>query len=69
KTVLTKIEQNKKKNASLTCVFGPTRGELERQDLRQNKFIVSVLRECDLIDRLIVVHRGVNSSILHFLYR
>ncbi|CAF4653292.1 unnamed protein product, partial [Rotaria magnacalcarata] len=32
------------------------------------KFIVSVLRECDLIDRLIVVHRGVNSSILHFLY-
>ncbi|CAF4333562.1 unnamed protein product, partial [Rotaria magnacalcarata] len=29
---------------------------------------VSVLRECDLIDRLIVVHRGVNSSILHFLY-
>ncbi|CAF3329286.1 unnamed protein product [Rotaria socialis] len=68
KRVLTKIEQNKKKNASLTCVFGPTRGELERQDLRQNKFIVSVLRECDLIDRLIVVHRGVNSSILHFLY-
>ncbi|CAF3573836.1 unnamed protein product [Rotaria sordida] len=68
KTILTKIEQNKKKNASLTCIFGPPRNELDRQDLRQNKFIVSVLRECDFIDRLIIVHRGINSSVLHFLY-
>lgn len=36
KTVLTHIEQKKKKNASLTCVFGPARGELERHDLRQS---------------------------------
>ncbi|CAF4004847.1 unnamed protein product [Rotaria sp. Silwood2] len=68
KTILTKIEQNKKKNASLTCIFGPSRNELDRQDLRQNKSIVNVLRECDFIDRLIIVHRGINSSILHLLY-
>jgi len=36
KTILTKIEQNRKKNASLTCIFGPTRSEIERQDLRQS---------------------------------
>jgi len=62
---LKKIE---KKNASLTCIFGPPRNEIERQDLRQNKSIVNVLRECDFIDRLIVVNRGINSSVLHSLY-
>jgi hypothetical protein len=36
KTILTKIEKNRKKNASLTCIFGPPRYELERQDLRQS---------------------------------
>jgi hypothetical protein len=35
-TLLTKIESNRKKNASLTCIFGPTRHEVERQDLRQS---------------------------------
>ncbi|UJR27219.1 hypothetical protein I4U23_008515 [Adineta vaga] len=68
KIILTAIEENKKKNASLTCVFGPPRGELERQDLRQNKTIVNALRECDFIDRLIVVNRGISPSTLHLLY-
>jgi hypothetical protein len=36
KTILTKIEKNRKKNSSLTCVFGPVRHELDRQDLRQS---------------------------------
>jgi tRNA/tmRNA/rRNA uracil-C5-methylase (TrmA/RlmC/RlmD family) len=67
-SLLTKIESNRKKNASLTCVFGPMRYEVERQDLRQNKSIVNALRECDFIDRLIVVNRNVNSSVLHLLY-
>ena len=35
-SVLTKIESTRKKNASLTCIFGPTRYEVERQDLRQS---------------------------------
>ncbi|CAF3617985.1 unnamed protein product [Adineta steineri] len=68
KTILTKIEMNKKKNSSLTCIFGPPRSDIERQDLRQNKSIVNVLRECDFIDRLIIVNRGVGSSVLHLLY-
>ncbi|CAF1005204.1 unnamed protein product [Adineta ricciae] len=68
KAILTNIEKTKKKNASLTCVFGPPRNELERQDLRQNKNLVNVLRECDFIDRLIIVNRGISSSVLHLLY-
>jgi hypothetical protein len=36
RTILTKIEQTRKKNASLTCIFGPARSEVERQDLRQS---------------------------------
>ena len=36
KNLLTSIENNRKKNASLTCVFGPVRNDLERQYLRQS---------------------------------
>ena len=34
--VLKEISGRKKKNASLTCVFGPPRFELERNELRQS---------------------------------
>lgn len=66
--IFKKIENEKKKKSSLTCVFGPTRPEHERQDLRQNKTFVNLLREFDMIDRLIVVNRGLGSPILHLLY-
>jgi len=37
--ILTSIDENRKKNASLTCVFGPTRTELDRQDVRQSNIL------------------------------
>jgi hypothetical protein len=40
KNMLKKIECERKTNAPLTCVMGPMRSELERQDLRQSNVYV-----------------------------
>lgn len=39
------------------------------RSIDSDKYLVNALRECEFIDRLIIVNRGMNSSGLHLLYR
>jgi len=65
---LINIEKQMTKQSKFTVVFGPSRPDVLPHNLRQLKPMASVLRECESIERLIIVHRGLQSAVLHQLY-
>ncbi|CAF0869733.1 unnamed protein product [Didymodactylos carnosus] len=68
KEKLDNIVKTLTKGTSLTCVFGPPRMGVDRATLKQIHHMASVLRQCESVDRLIVILKNLNSPTLHLLY-